>query len=94
MNKPHVILQNDYIKVRDLKVGEIFYHDFDNFVFFNTTNKRYVEKFEEDGAIVQVLHRNDDKSWGFNVKGKYDLDQMVFVLRGEFCSVWDDKKYE
>ena len=77
------------IKVKDLKVGEIFYPDFDNFVFFFSTNKRYVESFDENGdAIVQILNKNTDGSWGFNVKAKYNKDAEVLVIRGEFAAVW------
>ena len=85
---PHIIREFDVKKVRDLNVGQIFYCDFDNFVFFFSTNKRYVEKFEDDKAIVQCLHKNEDGSMGFNVKMAWGLDEPAYVLTGEHISIW------
>jgi hypothetical protein len=85
---PHIIRDYEIVKVKDLKIGQIFYHDFDNFVFFFSTNKRYVEKFEENRAIVQILDKKEDGSYAYNVKGGYDLNQGVYILVGEHVSEW------
>ena len=94
MNKPHVIRNYDIVKVGDLKIGQVFYPDFDNFVFFFSTNKRYVQEFEEDGAIVQCLHKESDGTWGWNLKAKYHLDAKVYILTGEHVKEWEDMKNE
>jgi hypothetical protein len=85
---PHIIRDRKSVKIKDLKEGQIFYMDFDNFVFFSDTNKRYVEKFEDDGAIIQILSKKNDGTWGFNVKTKCKLDSEVFILAGEHVSFW------
>ncbi len=86
--KPRIIKENNLVKIRDLKIGQIFYRDFDNFVFFSTVNKRYVEKFEENRAIVQCLSCDENKKWMFNIKTEYGLDDEVLVLCGEHVSIW------
>lgn len=89
---PHIIRECNIVKVRDLKVGQIFYIDLDNFMFFFSTNKRYVDRFVEGKAVVQnlhqILHQNGDKSYDFNVKTYYELDDEVYVLAGEHVSIF------
>ena len=60
-------------------------------MFFHSTNKRYVEEFVDDGAIVQCLHRELDGKWGWNVKGKYSMDDMVYIFTGEHIKEWEEK---
>jgi hypothetical protein len=86
--KPHVIRDNNFVKIKDLKVGQIFYPDYDIFVFFSTVNKRYVEKFENDRAIVQCIACDENKNWVFNIKTEYKLDDEVYVSIGEHISIW------
>jgi len=89
--EPHVIREFAVVKVKDLRVGQIFYHDFDNFVFFFTTHKWYITKFEKDKAIVQALTKQPDGGWFFNIRAAYDLEQEVYVITGEHVSLWEKK---
>jgi len=85
---PHVVRDYKVVPIRELMIGQIFYIDLDNFVFFFSTNKRYVEKFEDDKAIVQILHKNADGSLGFNIKAKYNLDYPAYIITGEHISIY------
>ena len=85
---PHVIRQFEILRVGDLKVGQVFYVDFDNFVFFFSNNKRYVEKFEDGKAVVQCIYPKPEGGWGLSCKGLYELDTPAYVITGEQVSVW------
>ena len=85
---PHIIRDYEIVKIRDLKIGQIFYHDLDNFVFFFSTHKKYIEAFEENRAIVQLLDKHPDGSYGYNAKAAYGLDDNVYVITGEHVSKW------
>lgn len=86
--KPHIIREYQYVKIKDLKLWQIFQPSFDCFTHSHDVRREYLIELNENYAVSQVISKYQGK-WEFNIKTRWDdMNAMVYLLSGEHVSEW------
>ena len=65
-----------YMKISDLHIGNVFYHDLDTLI---ADAKMFVDEIKDDKIIAQHISKDKNGDYFNNVRSYYDINDMVIV---------------